>query len=60
MAQIPTIDVRKIVPRERHPLIFGTYSKLKDGDAFELVSAHGGALEFLTDQPVPAVQPVVG
>ncbi len=40
MAQIPTIDVRKIVPRERHPLIFGTYSKLKDGDAFELVNDH--------------------
>ena len=32
----------------------------RNGDAFELVSAHGGALEFLTDQPVPAVQPVVG
>lgn len=32
----------------------------RNGDAFELFSAHGGALEFLTPAPVPAVQPVVG
>jgi uncharacterized protein (DUF2249 family) len=40
MTQIPTIDVRTIVPRERHPLIFGTYNKLTDGESFELVNDH--------------------
>lgn len=32
----------------------------RNGDPFELFSPHGGALEFLADEPVPAVQPVVG
>ncbi|WP_327139591.1 hypothetical protein [Nocardia sp. NBC_01327] len=30
-----------------------------NGNAFELRSAHGGALEFLLPQPVPAVSPIV-
>ena len=36
----PTIDVRTIVPRERHPLIFDTFHKLAAGDAFLLVNDH--------------------
>ena len=32
----------------------------RNGDAFELRSPHGGALEFLLDAPVGDVQPVVG
>ena len=35
-----TIDVRTIVPRERHPLIFSTFDKLAPGDAFFLVNDH--------------------
>jgi len=35
-----TLDVRTIVPRERHPLIFGTFRKLASGDAFLLVNDH--------------------
>jgi len=35
-----TLDVRTIVPRERHPLIFGTFRKLAPGDAFLLVNDH--------------------
>jgi uncharacterized protein (DUF2249 family) len=35
-----TLDVRTIVPRERHPLIFGTFDKLAPGDAFLLVNDH--------------------
>lgn len=35
-----TIDVRTIAPRERHPLIFGTFHKLTPGDAFLLVNDH--------------------
>lgn len=35
-----TLDVRTIVPRERHPLIFSTFDSLKPGEAFELVNDH--------------------
>ncbi len=35
-----TIDVRAIVPRERHPLIFRTFAGLQPGEAFELVNDH--------------------
>lgn len=34
------VDVRTIVPRERHPLIFRTFDALKPGEAFELVNDH--------------------
>ena len=34
------IDVRDMVPRERHPLIFRTFDELAPGQAFELVNAH--------------------
>ena len=37
---VTTIDVRTIVPRERHPLIFDTFNKLGAGDAFLLVNDH--------------------
>ncbi len=34
------IDVRDIVPRERHPLIFNTFHGLVPGDGFLLVNDH--------------------
>lgn len=34
------IDVRTIIPRERHPLIFQTFDDLQAGQAFELVNDH--------------------
>lgn len=34
------IDVREIMPRERHPLIFRTFNALKHGEAFHLVNDH--------------------
>jgi uncharacterized protein (DUF2249 family) len=34
------IDVRTIVPRERHPLIFNTYAGLQPGKGFMLVNDH--------------------
>lgn len=34
------IDVRQIAPRERHPLIFSTFEKLAEGEAFRLVNDH--------------------
>jgi uncharacterized protein (DUF2249 family) len=39
MAQ-PVLDVRTIVPRERHPLIFRTFDALGSGEGFELVNDH--------------------
>ncbi len=35
-----TIDVRTIMPRERHPLIFATFDALAPGDNFVLVNDH--------------------
>ena len=35
-----TIDVRTIFPRDRHPVIFSTFERLKPGEGFELVSDH--------------------
>ncbi|MDP1830050.1 MAG: DUF2249 domain-containing protein [Archangium sp.] len=35
-----TVDVRTIIPRERHPLIFSTFDALAPGGAFELVNDH--------------------
>ncbi len=34
------VDVRTIVPRERHPLIFGTFDGLIPGEALLLVNDH--------------------
>ncbi|MDQ3265394.1 MAG: DUF2249 domain-containing protein [Myxococcota bacterium] len=34
------LDVRTIVPRERHPLIFQTFDGLAPGEAFQLVNDH--------------------
>lgn len=38
--QAKTIDVREIMPRERHPLIFQTFDDLAAGESFELVNDH--------------------
>lgn len=35
-----TIDVRTIIPRERHPLIFRTFHGLGPGESFLLVNDH--------------------
>lgn len=35
-----TIDVRDILPCNRHPLIFNTFTALSFGDAFLLVNDH--------------------
>lgn len=36
----PVLDVRTIPPRERHPLIFATFGRLRPGEAFILVNDH--------------------
>jgi uncharacterized protein (DUF2249 family) len=35
-----TLDVRTVIPRERHPLIFNTFRNLAVGEAFLLVNDH--------------------
>ena len=35
-----TIDVRNIVPRERHPLIFATFDALRPGEGLLLINDH--------------------
>lgn len=35
-----TVDVRNIVPRERHPLIFDAFRRLGVDEAFQLVNDH--------------------
>ena len=37
---MPIVDVRTVVPRERHPLIFQTFDGLDAGQAFMLVNDH--------------------
>lgn len=34
------VDVRSIVPRERHPMIFRAFEALKRGEAMQLVNDH--------------------
>jgi uncharacterized protein (DUF2249 family) len=40
MSQITAIDVRTIVPRERHTLIFGRFHALQPGESLELINDH--------------------
>jgi uncharacterized protein (DUF2249 family) len=39
-AAFPTVDVRAIAPRDRHPLIFSTFRALAANEAMELVNDH--------------------
>ena len=34
------IDVRYVLPRDRHPMIFSTFDKLNPGESFELINDH--------------------
>lgn len=36
----PVVDVRRIVPRERHPMIFDAFHRLAPNEAFLLVNDH--------------------
>lgn len=38
--EVITVDVREIVPRERHPLIFNTIDSLAPGTAMRLINDH--------------------
>jgi uncharacterized protein (DUF2249 family) len=34
------LDVRELIPRERHPLIFAKFDALESGAGFELINDH--------------------
>ena len=36
----PVLDIRTLAPRERHPLIFSTFSQLSPGEGMELINDH--------------------
>ncbi len=38
--KIKTLDVRPIVPREKHPAIFAMFDSLANGEAFQLINDH--------------------
>jgi len=40
MTAAATLDVRTIIPRERHPRIFNTFDSLTEGKHFILVNDH--------------------
>jgi uncharacterized protein (DUF2249 family) len=49
-----TLDVREIVPRDRHPLIFELFDGLAVDEAFELVNDHDPKplyYQFLHERP---------
>lgn len=54
MSDRNTIDVRTIIPRERHPLLFQTFDNLAAGESFELVNDHDPKplyYQFMAERP---------
>lgn len=54
MTERTTIDVRTIIPRERHPLLFKTFDELVAGESFELVNDHDPKplyYQFMAERP---------
>lgn len=39
-SEIKELDVRPIVPREKHPTIFSTFDSLSRGETFQLINDH--------------------
>jgi uncharacterized protein (DUF2249 family) len=54
MTEISTLDVRNMVPRERHPAIFARLDALKPGGILRLVNDHNPAplrYQLLAERP---------
>ena len=54
MSERKTIDVRPIMPKERHPLLFKTFDNLAAGESFELVNDHDPKplyYQFMAERP---------
>ncbi len=39
-AKITTLDVRPIIPREKHPTIFSKFDSLSSGEVLQLINDH--------------------
>ena len=39
-AEIKELDIRPVIPREKHPTIFSTFDSLKSGETFQLINDH--------------------
>ncbi len=39
-SEIKELDIRPIIPREKHPTIFATFEALNTGEAFQLINDH--------------------
>lgn len=39
-SEIKELDIRPIIPREKHPTIFATFEALNNGEAFQLINDH--------------------
>ena len=39
-SEITELDVRSIVPREKHPTIFSAFDSLQSGETFQLINDH--------------------
>ena len=39
-AEIKQLDIRPVVPREKHPTIFSTFDALNPGETFQLINDH--------------------
>ena len=53
-AEVLTLDVREIVPRERHPLIFASFAQLERGQSLRLVNDHDPKplyYQFMAEHP---------
>lgn len=38
--EISKLDIRPVIPREKHPTIMKTFDELKNGEAFQLINDH--------------------
>ena len=38
--EIKQLDIRPVVPKEKHPKIFSTFDSLKSGETFQLINDH--------------------
>lgn len=39
-AEIKQLDIRPVIPREKHPTIFSTFDALPEGETFQLINHH--------------------
>jgi len=39
-SEIKKLDIRPVIPREKHPTIFATFESLNIGESFQLINDH--------------------